>query len=89
MDLVYSRFALAPSAADSLDVPFVDPALDHAQRTATRWANDLAGVYDDRLFGVLARVLGQMQDEGKLLVLLEDEQPVFHITIDLPGFDDS
>ncbi|MGB3542729.1 DUF5715 family protein [Rubrivirga sp.] len=89
VDLVYTRFSLHPSAADSLDVPFSDPDLGHAQRTATRWANDLAGVYDDRLFGVLARVLGAMQDEGKLLVLLENEQPVFHITIDLPDFDDS
>ena len=89
VDLVYTRFALQPSAADSLDVPFSDPNVARAQQIATRWASDLAGVYDDRLFGVLARVLGTMQDEGKLVVLLEDEQPVFHITIDLPGFDDS
>ena len=82
VDLVYTRYALWPTAADSLDVPFADPATATAQRLATRWADDLAGTYDDRLFGVLARVLGQMQDEGRLLVLLEDEQPVFHITID-------
>lgn len=84
VDLVYTRFALQPSPADSLDVPFDDPEIGRAQWLATQWANDLAGVYDDRLFGALARVLGAMQDEGKLLVLLEDEQPVFHITLDLP-----
>ena len=84
VDLVYSRYSLRPSAADTLNVPFDDPAAPRAQRLATRWANDLAGTYDDRLFGALARVLGQMQDEGRLLVLLEDEQPVFHITLDTP-----
>ena len=84
VDLVYTRYRLRPSAADTLSVPFDDPGLPRAQRLATRWADDLAGVYDDRLFGALARVLGQMQDEGKLIVLLEDAQPVFHITVDTP-----
>ncbi|WP_420456958.1 DUF5715 family protein [Rubrivirga sp.] len=82
VDVVYARYALWPSAADTLAVPFSDPALPTVQRLASRWADDLAGVYDDRLFGALARVLGQMQDEGRLLVLLEDEQPVFHLTLD-------
>ena len=85
VDLVYTRFSLRPSAADTLRVPVGDPGLPRAQRLATRWANDLAGTYDDRLFGALARVLGEMQDEGLLLVLLEDEQPVFHITLDTPS----
>ena len=83
-DLVYTRFALQPSAADTLGVAAGDPERERAQRLATRWANDLAGTYDDRLFGALTRVLGQMQREGKLLVLLEDEQPVFHLTLDTP-----
>ena len=80
-DIVYTRYALWPTAADSLTVPFSDPALPAVQRMSVRWADDLAGAYDDRLFGVLARVLGAMQDEGKLLVLLESEQPVFHVTV--------
>ena len=84
VDIVYTRYALQPSAADTLDVPFADPEADRAQRLYSRWADDLAGAYDDRLFGALTRVLGEMQQEGRLLVLLEDEQPVFHITLDLP-----
>lgn len=83
-DIVYSRYALAPSAVDTLDVPFSDGEVGRAQRIYSQWANDLAGTYDDRLFGVLARVLGEMQREGRLLVLLEDEQPVFHVTVDTP-----
>ncbi|PAP80521.1 hypothetical protein B1759_03825 [Rubrivirga sp. SAORIC476] len=82
VDLVYTRYALWPTASDTLQVPFTDPAIPKAQRLASRWADDLAGTYDDRLFGALARVLGEMQDEGLLLVLLEDEQPVFHLTLD-------
>ena len=84
VDLVYTRYSLRPSPADTLDVPFADPEAARAQRLYSRWADDLAGVYDDRLFGALTRVLREMQREGKLLVLLEDEQPVFHITLDSP-----
>lgn len=84
VDLVYTRYSLQPSPADTLDVPASDPEGARAQRLYSRWADDLAGVYDDRLFGALARVLDEMQQEGLLLVLLEDEQPVFHITLDTP-----
>lgn len=83
-DLVYTRYALWPSAADTLRTPPGDPERARAQRIYTRWADDLAGAYDDRLFGALARVLGEMQREGRLLVLLESEQPVFHVTLDQP-----
>ena len=83
-DIVYTRFALQPSAADTLRVSDGQRGRERAQRLATRWANDLAGTYDDRLFGALTRVLGEMQREELLLVLLEDEQPVFHVTIDSP-----
>ena len=86
-DIVYTRYAIGLGDANPLAVPFADPSLPRAQRMALRWADDLAGAYDDRLFGVLARVLGAMQDEDRLLVLLENEQPVFHLTIDRPGFD--
>ncbi len=84
VDIVYTRYALQPSSLDSLHVPFADPAHDRAQRTYLQWADDLAGTYNDRLFGALARVLDAMQREGRLLVLLEDEQPVFHVTLDTP-----
>ncbi|MDT0633220.1 DUF5715 family protein [Rubrivirga sp. S365] len=83
-DVVYTRFALQPSAADTLALAAGDPERERAQRLASRWAHDLAGTYDDRLFGALTRVLGEMQREGRLLVLLENEQPVFHLTIDEP-----
>lgn len=82
--MVYTRFALRPSAADTLALAADAPESARAQRLASRWAHDLAGTYDDRLFGALTRVLTEMQREGRLLVLLEDEQPVFHLTLDAP-----
>lgn len=83
-DIVYTRYALQPSAADTLRTAAADPDRERAQRVYTRWAHDLAGAYDDRLFGPLTRVLAEMQREGRLLVLLESEQPVFHVTLDQP-----
>lgn len=79
-DIVYTRYSLPAGAADTLALP--DAA--RAQRAYAQWANDLAGAYDDRLFGALTRVLRAMQREDRLLVLLEDEQPVFHVTLDQP-----
>ena len=83
-DIVYTRYSLLPTPGDSLRVPISDPESARAQRLYAQWADDLAGAYDDRLFGALARVLDAMQREGRLLVLLEDEQPVFHVTLDTP-----
>lgn len=40
--------------------------------------------YWQELQGILGRVLIEMQDEGKALVLLEREQPVFHLTVAQP-----
>jgi hypothetical protein len=83
-DIVYTRYALWPTATDTLDVSTADPERERAQRIYTRWAHDLAGAYDDRLSGALTRTLAEMQREGRLLVLLEREQPVFHVTLDQP-----
>jgi hypothetical protein len=83
-DIVYTRYALWPTATDTLDVSTADPERERAQRIYPRWAHDLAGAYDDRLSGALTRTLAEMQREGRLLVLLEREQPVFHVTLDQP-----
>ena len=40
--------------------------------------------YWQELQGILGRVLIELQDEGKALVLLEREQPVFHLTVAEP-----
>ena len=83
-DIVYTRYA-GPLRPDTLRGDPVAPGLAVAQALAIRWEHDLAGTYDDRLFGTLARVLHEMQEEERLVVLLEDEQPVFHVTTDAGG----
>lgn len=81
VDIVTFRYTLRPSRADTLDVPFADPDFARAQRWATDWSDDFGRAYWDPLFGVMVRVLRERQRSGQLLVLLEAEQPVFHITV--------
>jgi len=81
VDIVTFRYSLQPSPADTLDVPFADSEIIRAQRWATQWSDDLGRAYWDPLFGVMVRVLRERQRTGDLLVLLEAEQPVFHITV--------
>lgn len=81
VDIVTFRYSLLPSAADSLTVPFADPEIQRAQHWATQWSDDLGRAYWDPLFGAMVRVLRERQQSGDLLVLLEAEQPVFHITV--------
>jgi hypothetical protein len=78
-DLVYTRWRYAPTAGDSLEAsvpqtPVLDSLLNDRMQA-------LGAEYSDRLFGVLARVLGDVQREGLALILLEAEQPVFHVTV--------
>ena len=81
VDIVTFRYALQPSPSDSVAVPFRDPQLARAQRWAGQWTDDLGRAHWDGLFGVMVNVLRERQRSGRLLVLLEAEQPVFHITV--------
>ncbi|GAB5534352.1 MAG: hypothetical protein Rubg2KO_06010 [Rubricoccaceae bacterium] len=81
VDIVTFRYSLQPSSSDTLDVPFADSEIGRAQRWVTQWSDDLGRAYWDPLFGVMVRVLRERQRSGDLLVLLEAEQPVFHITV--------
>lgn len=83
VDIVYTDYALTPSAADSLSA--FDGDLPRAQRMGLRWTEDLGRAYYSHLFGAMARVLIEMQRDERLLVLLESEQPVFHITLATPA----
>ena len=80
VDIVTFRYAYAPSAADSIAVPFADPHVDRANRLLIDIYDEAARARWDHLFGALTRTLGSMQRDERLVVLLEAEQPVFHIT---------
>ena len=85
VDVVTFRYALQPSAADTFAVAVDDPDLGRAQRAYSQSADDLGRAYWDRLFGELTRTMRSMQDDERLVVLLEAEQPVFHITARAAG----
>lgn len=79
VDIVTFRFA-PPLFPDSIRVPYSDPHVARANRLYSVAVDEAAKARWDHLYGVMARVLGAMQREERLLVLLEAEQPVFHIT---------
>ena len=82
-DLVTFRYA-PPLSPDSIAVPYTDPHLDRANRLWADAQDEAARARWDHLFGALTRAVGSMQREGRLVVLLEAEQPVFHVTARLP-----
>ncbi len=80
VDIVNFRYAYAQSETDLIEVS--DPVLserinDQLEETYRAYG----GLYWDHLFGQMTRVLGALQREDRVLVLLEAEQPVFHITV--------
>ena len=85
VDVVTFRYAARPAPADTLRLPIADPDLGRAQRSLSQWTDDLGRAYWDGLFGELTRVMNEMQQERRLVVLLEEEQPVFHITVRGPA----
>jgi hypothetical protein len=85
-DIVTFRFA-PPLAPDSIAVAVTDPHLGRSNRLLAIATDEAARARWDHLFGALTRALGAMQREGRLLVLLEAAQPVFHVTHRLPPRD--
>lgn len=80
VDVVNFRYAYAQAETDLIDVR--DDEL--SERINTQLAETYrayGGLYWDHLFGLMTRVLGGLQREDQALVLLEAEQPVFHITV--------
>lgn len=84
VDIVTFRFA-PPLAPDSLDVRYSDSHAARADRYLTDTTTEAARARWDHLFGPLTRTMGAMQREERLVVLLEAEQPVFHITAREPS----
>jgi hypothetical protein len=78
-DLVYTRWRYAPAAGDSLARGLANQ--DRLDALLIDRLDALGAQYADRLFGVLTRVLIDVQERGDALVLLEAEQPVFHVTV--------
>ncbi|CAN5818788.1 hypothetical protein BH23GEM7_BH23GEM7_39020 [soil metagenome] len=81
VDVAYSAFA-APQepilALDAEEAPWVEP---HLHRFAAAMAETVAARRSRELQAILGRVLLEMQQEGKVMVTLEQLQPVYHLTV--------
>ncbi len=80
VDIVFHTYDYVSRPTDALpptDFAFLNGQLERIRQRAF----DALGMrYWQELQGILGRVLIELQDEGRVLVLLEREQPVFHIT---------
>jgi hypothetical protein len=81
VDVAYSGFA-APQepilALDAKEARWLEP---HLHRFSAALAEMVAARRSRELQAILGRVLLEMQREGKVLVTLEQLQPVYHLTV--------
>jgi len=81
IDVAYSSFR-APAAPvvafDTSEASWLEPHLRRVERLA---AETGAARMSRELQAELAKVLREMQDEGKVMVTMEVRQPVFHMTV--------
>lgn len=81
LDVAYSSFA-APARVDSwYDAEVADWLEAHLRRVAATMAETVAARRSRELQAILGQVLIEMQREGKVMVTLERQQPVFHATV--------
>jgi hypothetical protein len=81
VDVAYSSFRAPAEPVVELDTegaPWLAPHLRRVERTA---AETGAARMSRELQAELAEVLREMQDEGKVMVTMEERQPVFHMTV--------
>lgn len=81
VDVSYRAFS-APAESPlewTLPEPWLEPGL---RIVADRMLERVAGRRSGELQAILGGVLREMQDEGLVLVTLEEQQPVFHLTVD-------
>lgn len=84
LDVVFHKYDYLDRPEDRLPpspYPFLNERLE-AMRV--RRYDALGFRYWQELQGILGRVLIDLQEEGKVFVLLEREQPVFHLTVAQP-----
>ncbi len=80
VDIDHTEFR-APAYIPPLGLPTTDAQASLGDYLSRLHTDDLARAYWPHLFGVLTRVMAEEQSEERALVLLESEQPVFHVTV--------
>lgn len=81
IDVAYSSFAAPEDAGreiNSSEEPWLE---SHLQRIAAYRMETVAARRSRELQAILGEVLIEMQNEGKVMVTLEQRQPVYHMTV--------
>ncbi len=81
VDVAYSTFAAPPGAAGSVEVdgaPWLTPVLGLVAGSSLEL---VAARRSRELEAILGRTLRTLQDQGKVMVTLERQEPVFHMTV--------
>lgn len=81
LDIAYSSFAAPADLATWFDAGRSDWLDPHLERLAATFAETVAARRSRELQAILGKVLLEMQREGKVMVTLERQQPVFHMTV--------
>lgn len=81
VDVLYSRFAAPESLDDWVDAGGVPWLEGHLRDIAVIAAERVAGRRAHELKAILGHVLLEMQREGRVMVTLERQQPVYHMTV--------
>ena len=81
VDIVYTKYP-APTALPEPLAPTGNAAIDQTLEDYVAYEVEAGGArYWEHLAGTMGRVMVEMQRERKWVVLLESQQPVFHITL--------
>lgn len=81
LDVSHVRFAPPEAAALTAEVPSAPELTPHFRVVEAVVLEEVGRERAVALQGELGRVLGEMRDEGKLRVMMERRQPVYHMTV--------
>lgn len=81
LDVAWNSFAAPANLADWFDAGAAEWLEPHLARVAATFAETVAARRSREIQTVLGEVLLEMQREGKVMVTMERQQPVFHMTL--------
>lgn len=81
IDIAYNSFAAPANLGEWFDAGAATWLEPHLGRVAATFAESVAARRSRELEAVLGKVLLEMQQEGKVMITRERQQPVFHMTL--------
>jgi hypothetical protein len=81
VDVAYRRFTPSADFQPPADVPLTEAAVARLRLAHDAMMTETATLRGAELQALLGRVIREMRDEGKLLVMMERRQTVYHMTV--------